>query len=52
MIKYLEKEIVKNTRNEETNKRKKHGNHHGKEKISTEDAWMLIGIVESIKSLL
>ncbi len=56
IIKKLKQEINKNLRNEDDDKdeemgHKKGKNHHrGKEKISTKDAWMLIGIIEDIKN--
>ena len=63
IIKKLKKEIKKNLGTEDNDKHEKgkykKKNHHGrkenyhnhsrKEKISTEDAWMLIGIIEKIK---
>ncbi|MCR4330412.1 MAG: hypothetical protein NUV49_00820 [Patescibacteria group bacterium] len=66
IIKKLKEEIEENLEEEDGNgeghkEHKKEKGHHGdddeendddKEKISTKNAWMLIGVVEDIKSLL
>jgi len=50
IIKHLEREIFKNIRDEgRAHKNHGNGNHHGKEKISSEDAETLIEIIKKIQ---
>ncbi len=49
IIRHLEREITKNTRDEEKDKHHRHGHHYEKEKISTEDAEKLIEIIKKIQ---